>query len=169
MLGVPPPFAVTTSPIAFTSHPSGTGPMSESTKRVGSASKTGWGMEGKAVAPAALAFTGSKSTNHARKIARASRSSARAVRRFCSILSSSAPRTPAMARCSSSGGSGNANSRSDWRRGCRMPLPTLAHVILNSPRRPSTERRRSLDQRVRICVEASQADQTRPTVEACSS
>ena len=71
---------------------------------MGRASKTGWGMEGKAVAPAALALTGSKSTNHARKIARASRSSARAVRRFCSILSSSAPRTPAMARCSFGGG-----------------------------------------------------------------
>ena len=54
---------------AFTSHPSGTGPMSESTKRVGRASKTGWGIEGKEAAPAALAFTGSKSTNHARKIA----------------------------------------------------------------------------------------------------
>ena len=60
----------------------GTGPISESTKRVGRASKTSWGIEGKAAAPPALAFTGSKSTNHARNIARASRSSARPVRRF---------------------------------------------------------------------------------------
>ena len=34
VLGVPPPFVVTTSPMPFASHPSGTGPMSESTKRV---------------------------------------------------------------------------------------------------------------------------------------
>ena len=77
-----------------TSHPSGTGPSSESTKTGGEGVEDGWGMQGKEVAPAALAFTGSKSTNHARNIARASRSSARAVRRFCSILSSSAPSTP---------------------------------------------------------------------------
>ena len=60
---------------AFTSHPSGTWPISESTKRVGRASKTSWGMEGKEVCASALVFTGSKSTNHARKIACASRSS----------------------------------------------------------------------------------------------
>ena len=76
MLGVPPPFTVTTSPMPTTSQPSGTWPISESTKRVGRESKTCWGMEGKEFAPSALAFTGSKSTNHARKITRVSRSNA---------------------------------------------------------------------------------------------
>jgi hypothetical protein len=61
---------------------------------------------------AALVFTGSKSTNHARKIARASRSSVRLVRRFDSILSSNAPSTSAMARCSTRGGSGKVTERS---------------------------------------------------------
>ena len=84
VLGVPPPFRVTTSPIPTTSHPSGTGPISESTKRVGRESKTCWGMEGNESAPAALAFTGSKSTNHARKVARVSRSSA--LRRLLVLL-----------------------------------------------------------------------------------
>ena len=50
-------------------------------------------MPGKAAAPAALALTGSKSTNHALNVARASPSNARPVRRFCSILSSKAPKT----------------------------------------------------------------------------
>ena len=71
---------------AFTSHPSGTGPMSESTERVGRASKAGWGMEGKAVAPAALAFTGSKSTNHAEagvQDARRERQAGLALRHQC--------------------------------------------------------------------------------------
>ena len=88
MLGIPPTF-----------HPPGTGPMSgiDEVDRQG-IEDIAWGIEGKEAAPAALAFTGSKPTNHARKIARASRSSARAIRRFCSILSSSAPRTPAIAR-----------------------------------------------------------------------
>ena len=56
------------------------GPMSESKNLVGSESKTSLGIVGKDVAPAALVFTGSKSTNHARKIACASCSSACAVR-----------------------------------------------------------------------------------------
>ena len=47
VLGVPPPFTVMTSSIARTSHPSGAEPISESTKRVGRASKIAWGMEGK--------------------------------------------------------------------------------------------------------------------------
>ena len=53
---------------------------------MGRVSKTAWGMEGKEVAPAALAFAGAKSTNHAWKIARARRSSVRAVRRVLLYL-----------------------------------------------------------------------------------
>ena len=71
---------------AVTSHPSGTGPMSESTGRVGRASKAGWGMEAKAVAPAALAFNGLKSTNHAEagvQDARRERQAGLALRHQC--------------------------------------------------------------------------------------
>ena len=65
-----------------TVHPFGTDPISESTNLVGS----------------------SKSTNQARKIARDSRSSVFAVRRLCSILSSSERRTAVIASCSMGGG-----------------------------------------------------------------
>jgi hypothetical protein len=51
-----------------------------------------------------LARTGSKSTNHDLKSARAISSSVSFIRRFSAILSSSVPRMWAMARCSESGG-----------------------------------------------------------------
>ena len=51
-----------------------------------------------------MAWTGSKSTNHDLKSARAISSSVSFMRRFNSILSSSVPRMWAMARCSWGGG-----------------------------------------------------------------
>ena len=56
--------------------------------------------EAKSSRPSALARTGSKSTNHDLKSARAIASSVSLIRRFSSILSSSVPRMWAMARCS---------------------------------------------------------------------
>lgn len=55
--------------------------------------------------PSSLARTGSKSTNQLWKSARAIASSVAFIRRFNSILSSSAPSTAAMAFCSARGGS----------------------------------------------------------------
>lgn len=86
----------------FTSHPSGTGPRGESVKRSGRAAKVSAGTPGKAVAPPALALVGAKSTNHALNTTRANPSNFAPVRRFCSILSSSRSKSPAMLLCSSS-------------------------------------------------------------------
>ncbi len=61
--------------------------------------------------PSSLARTGSKSTNQLWNSARAIASSVAFIRRFNSILSSSAPSTAAMAFCSARGGSVIANLR----------------------------------------------------------
>ena len=55
---------------------------------------------GDGLRPAALATTGSKSTNQERNNVVANSSSVPFIRRFNSILSSSAPNTDAIARCS---------------------------------------------------------------------
>ena len=60
--------------------------------------------------PSILARTGSKSTNHDLKSARAIASSVSFIRRFSSILSSSVPRMWAMARCSERGGTTKGNA-----------------------------------------------------------
>ena len=73
-----------------------------------SASPIGEGAAGQGWPLAALARTGSKSTNHDLKSARAMASSVSFIRRFSSILASSVPRMWAMARCSG-----------DWRQGNR--------------------------------------------------
>ena len=67
-------------------------------ERSGKRSAMGSGRPGSR--PSALARTGSKSTNHDLKIARAIASRVSFIRRFSSILSSSVPRMWAMARCS---------------------------------------------------------------------
>ena len=123
----------------FTSRPSGIGPISESTKREGRASKTFRGVEEKEAAPAVLAFTGSKSTNHARKIACANRPNAWAVRRFCSILSSSAPRMHAIFSCS--GRIGNCSDAST----SSMDVGSEAHSARAARRRTSRGCRRRPD------------------------
>src|SRR5690606_20449285 len=71
--------------------------------------------------PSALAQTGSKSTNHDLKSARAIASSVSFIRLFSSILSSSVPRVWAIACCSSKSGTGMTTCRSSaWRIPCAV-------------------------------------------------
>ena len=101
--GVPPLMISTTSAKAPTCQPRGTGtgtlaPRFAITKRSGNRSET---CLGKPVArPSILARTGSKSTNHDLNSARAIAANGSFMRRFSSILSSSAPSTRPISRCS---------------------------------------------------------------------
>ena len=74
--------------------------------------------------PSAFARTGSKSTNHDLKSARAIASSVSFIRRFNSILSSSVPRMWAMARCSGEGGSGRRRNEIKRISACAEELRT---------------------------------------------
>ena len=93
----------------------------------------GGGVEGGGGRPSSLARTGSKSTNQLWNSARAIASSVAFIRRFNSILSSSAPSTAAMAFCSARGGSGmlkfgmSAHFRLSNTAPTLMKVPTCSH------------------------------------------
>ena len=102
------------SEMALISHPAGIGPSSVSMNWSGNWSKASCGIPRKLVA-AALALTGSKSMNHALKIARAIPSSVRFVRRFNSILLSSDATNCIIAAISTLGGRTIGNRRTSRR------------------------------------------------------
>ena len=94
--------------------------------------------------PSSLARTGSKSTNQLWNSARAIASSVAFIRRFNSILSSSAPSTAAMAFCSARGGSGmlkfgmSAHFKLSNTAPTLMKVPTCSHQSV-----PRTSQRRN--------------------------
>jgi len=91
---------------APTTHPFGVSPSRDSSNEFGnSAAVTGSILTGSRPAP--FARTGSKSTNHDLKIARAIASNVPFIRRFNSIWSSRDPRMCAMESCSRRGATGD--------------------------------------------------------------
>jgi hypothetical protein len=114
------------SPSLPACHPSGISPSSESMKSAGKRSAIGLGRPGSR--PSALAQTGSKSTNHDLNSARAIASSVSLVRRFSSILSSSAPRIRPIACCSLRAGSSNQNERIRDGEVCFTVLPVALAI-----------------------------------------
>src|SRR6266540_2080115 len=108
-------------------HPAGTSPSSEFSKRLGNRSASTLDTPGSR--PSAFARTGSKSTNQDLKMTRAIASSVLFMRRFNSILSSSVPRTSAMARCSGSGGIDSRN----FGMSAHFRLSKTAPTLMNFP------------------------------------
>ena len=84
-------------------HPFGMWPRGDSSKESGKRAEVAGSMP-EGVRPSSFARTGSKSTNQLWKSARAVASRVAFIRRFNSILSSSAPSTSAIRFCSARGG-----------------------------------------------------------------
>src|SRR5690606_9070073 len=109
VLGVVPLTVSRTLPIQSTRHPFGIGPNSESSNSLGNSAAVSASIP-LGSRPAALAWTGSKSTNHDLKIASATDSRVRLVSRSRARRQSIVHRKSAIAFCSGKEGKASTNS-----------------------------------------------------------